>query len=384
MRHCATDISVRLHVASMKNSCRSSSVFVGVAASLMITTTPADAAETPEETRVLPAASSRLSSGGDLLDSVPAIAFLDGPWSIALHIGTALVTRNWDAPYPQGLIAHASTRVLYGTTWSAMLALETFAAALASDGHFDWLADAVFRSDFAFGVDGASCSSPGASGGCGVGMGGYGGIYVRPVGSIVWFEATGGWLEQRVKSDERGTLAESVWVLAPLTVTAELEETSGPLGVGLRAGPGIYWGMHNAHFHPTPEYASSFDGKWNELYPIDYGLGPGARVEARITLLRRLSLAAEVVVAPLLLSHSTSSSMRPVPLDDERGPLVAWRTLALGASWDKPEVMPMRIGASLFGAELSRRPLTMLGQRGFLLRFDFPLRLDETRSAHGF
>jgi hypothetical protein len=347
-----------------------------------VAATPALADEAPiERTRAAetltptePSLLSELSSGSDLLDSAPAIAFLDGPWSMALHIGTLLVTRNWDAPYPEGLIAHASTRVLYGTSWSLMLTLESFAAALASGGRFDWLAEATYRSDFTFGVDGASCPTPGANGGCGVGIGGYGGIYARPAGSRFWFEVTGGWLEQRVKNDERGTLAESVWVLAPFTVTADVEAKSGPLALGLRAGPGVYWGMHNAHFHPTPEYAGSFDARFTELYPIDYGLGPGARVETRLTFLRRLSLSAELVLAPLLLSKSNTLPARLAPIDDERGDLVTWRTLALGATWDDPSVMPMTIGASVFGAELSRRPLTEVGQRGFFLRFDFPLR----------
>jgi hypothetical protein len=37
---------------------------------------------------------------------------------------------------------------------------------------------------------------------------------------------------------------------------------------------------------------------------------------------------------------------------------------------------PMRLGVSLFAAELSSRPYTTFGHRGAMLRLEFPLKAD--------
>src|SRR5687767_1501654 len=57
-------------------------------------------------------------------------ALVDGGWSFALTIGWAWSARSLDAPYPDGLLALAAARVLYGTSWSILLTSEIALARL--------------------------------------------------------------------------------------------------------------------------------------------------------------------------------------------------------------------------------------------------------------
>jgi hypothetical protein len=323
----------------------------------------------------------KLSAGSDLLATVPTIAVFDGSWSIGMQIGTLAAARTWDAPYPKGLVAHEATRILYGTSWTAMIAAEGLLAVVASGSRFDWIAEATYRTDWLFGLEvPAPCPRTDAYGGCGIGIGGFGGVHVRPLGSRVWFEVTGGWVEQRVANDERRTLAESAFVLAPMTATYEVKVAEGgPVALRARAGPGVYFGMHDAHIHPTELGERDLDVPWHELYPLDVGLGPGGRAELRLVLAQHFSFDGELVAAPLLLGGTTTHPSKDVaPLDGERGGLPTWRMIGLGASFDHASVMPMRAGVSFFGAELSGRPVARLGHRGVMLRFEFPLRIPRT------
>lgn len=315
-------------------------------------------------------------AGSDLLASVPTIAVFDGSWSIALQVGSLLANRGWDAPYPQGLLAHEATRILYGSSWTLMLGLESLIAVVASGGSFAWLAEANYRTDWIFGLGvPAPCPATGAYGGCGVGIGGFGGLYVRPRGSHWWFEASGGWVQQRVANDERRTLAESTWVLTPLAAAYEVRGEAGPVEVRAQAGPGIYFGMHNAHVHPTLLGRRAMDVPWHELYPLDAGIGPGGRAEIRVIGYKRLSLDAELVMAPFLLGATTTSpSSDLAPLDGPRDGMPVWRKVGLGVSWDHSE-SSMRAGIAFFGAELSGRNPLVFGHRGVMLRFEFPLRI---------
>lgn len=327
----------------------------------------------------------KISAGKDLLATVPTIAVFDGSWSIGMQLGTLLAARTWAppySPYPRGLVAHEATRILYGTSWTAMIAAEGLIAVIAAGSRFDWIAEAKYRTDWIFGLAvPGPCPRTGAYGGCGVGIGGFGGIHVRPLGSRVWYEVTGGWIEQRLATDERRTVAESAFVLAPMTATYELTtDELAPVALRARAGPGVYFGMHDAHVNPTELGEKDLKVPWHELYPLDVGLGPGARAELRVVFLQRLSLDGELVVAPLFLGGPTTHPSHDVaPLDAERGGVPTWRMVGLGASWDHAEVLPMRAGISLFAAELSGRPVSRLGHQGVMLRFEFPLRLVRAR-----
>lgn len=317
----------------------------------------------------------RLASGKDLLQSAPAIAEFDGAWSIVMQLETLLTSRRWDAPYPNGLLAQEVTRVLYGTSWTTMIALEALLASLASDGSFAWLAEARYRTDWMFGVTAPACAG-GAKAGCGAGSGTYGGLHVRPRGSDLWFEVTGGWLEQRVASDARRTLAESSFVLSPLAVSYGMSERRGALGVDAKLGVGAYFGMHSAHVHPTEEGARTLDVPWHELYPIDVGAGPGARAELGVTLAHSVRLEGGVVLAPLLLGSRRPNVGRDLaPLVAAKRGIPCWRAANVGVAL-ADGVLPMRLALSLFASELSTRPVGKLGYGGFMLRFDFPLRAE--------
>lgn len=322
-----------------------------------------------------------VSAGSDLLRTVPTIAVFDGGYSIALQIGSAVASQRWRAPVVRGLLAQEAQRVLYGTSWTAMLGLESLAAVVLGGGRFDWLGEAMYRTDWIFGIDAPPCPRSGAYGGCGIGIGGFGGIHVRPLGSHVWYEVSGGWIEQRVANDARRTLSESAWVMTPLAAAYEVKsELDAPVAIRARAGPGLYFGMHNASVHPTELGTRTLDPPWHELYPLDAGAGPGGRAEVRVIFARHLSLDGELVVAPFLLGGPTHRPSPDVaPLDAPRGGTPTWRHLDLGVSWDHATALPMRAGVSFFGAELSGRPVTELGHRGVMLRFEFPLRIAEAR-----
>jgi hypothetical protein len=319
-----------------------------------------------------------LTAGRDLLRGVPAIATFDGGWSIMLQVGTLLASRRFDLPQPEGMLAQQATRVLYGTSWTAMLALEGLAASLGSGGRFDWLAEARYRTDWMFGMSAPACAAgPGA--GCGVGIGGYGGIEVRPVGQNLWYEVSGGWLEQRVASDQRRTLSESSWVLSPLAVTHALRAVAGPIGLEARVGPGLYFGMHAAHLHPTPLAAAALGVPWHELYPIDIGVGPGGRAELALTFARALRLESSLVVAPLLLgSRRPTVAAELEPLVAAKRGVPTWRAFSAGIGV-VPPVLPMRLGVSWFAGEVSTRPVAKLGYGGLMLRFAFPLRSEHSQ-----
>ncbi|MCA9589224.1 MAG: hypothetical protein KC657_28130, partial [Myxococcales bacterium] len=92
-----------------------------------------------------------LRAGKDLLDTVPTIAVFDGSWSLNLQLSTLLTNRTWSAPYPGGLLSHFTTRFLYGTTWVAMLGVESLAAVTATGARFDWIGEAHYRTDWALG-----------------------------------------------------------------------------------------------------------------------------------------------------------------------------------------------------------------------------------------
>ncbi|MBX3223262.1 MAG: hypothetical protein KF795_22310 [Labilithrix sp.] len=317
-------------------------------------------------------------AGADLVHSVPTAAILDGAWSISLHVNTELTNRTWSKPYPTGSIGQYSTRILYGGSWTLMLGLESLAVVLASKGNFDWIGDASYRTDWVLPVDLPACSKVGEHGGCGLGVGGFSFLQLRPRGSRWWYEAGGGWIQQRVLNDALRTVAESSWVLTPISVLRELRtDLDSDLALRVFAGPGIYFGMHTAHLHPTRRGMDVYtDVPWTQMYPLDAGIGPGGRVEARVIVKQHFLLEGEVLMAPFLLGGPTRQVSSDVaPLDFEREGMSVWRKVGLGIGWDDPRVLPFKATLAFFAAELSDRPVERIGYRGGMLRFDIPLRV---------
>jgi len=317
-------------------------------------------------------------AGASLVRSVPTAAILDGAWSISLHINTELTNRTWDAPYPWGTLGQYSTRILYGFSWTLMLGLESLTVVIASKGKLDWIGEAAYRTDWVMPVDLPACERVGASGGCGLGVGSFSFLQMRPVGSRWWYEAGGGWIQQRVMSDALRTVAESAWVLTPISVVRELKtDPDKTVAFDAFVGPGLYFGMHTAHMHPTPRGAEIYPNvPWTEMYPLDAGLGPGARVEGRMILAQHVLLEAEAVMAPFFLGGPAKHVSRDVaPLDFDRQGISVWRKLGVGIGYQDWQSLPFKATFALFAAELSERPLDRIGYRGGMIRFDIPLKV---------
>lgn len=317
-------------------------------------------------------------AGARLVGSVPTAAIIDGAWSLSLHVNTELVARTWDAPYPFGTIGQYSTRILYGFSWTMMLGLESVVLLAANGWNFDWIGDASYRTDWVLPVDAPSCPGVGALGGCGIGVGSFSLLQIRPLRTRWWFEAGGGWIQQRVLNDELRTVNESAWVLTPLSAIRELKtDLDKPVALRVFAGPGIYFGMHNAHMHPTNAGKKIYDDvAITEIYPLDAGIGPGARVEARLILGHHLSIEGEAVFAPFLAGGPSRGVSKDVaPLDFEREGWSVWRKVGAGIGWDDPEHIPFKATLAFFGAELSDRPIEKIGYRGGMIKFDIPLKV---------
>lgn len=304
-------------------------------------------------------------------------ALLDGSWALAEHVNAALSVRAWDAPYPLGTLGHYSTRILYGTSWTLMLGLEAIAVAAVHGGKIDWIAEGSYRSDWMMPVDSPVCSSMGAEGGCGLGVGGFSYLQIRPVGSHWWYEAGGGWIQQRVSNDAFRTVAESTCVLTPISAVYELRtDLSAPVAVRLFGGPGVSFGMHAGHMHPTTLGRDLYpNAPWTQLYPMAAGIGPGGRVEARVTFAQRLSLDGELVVAPFLLGGQFDVSNDVAPLERQGHGIPVWRKATVGIGWEDRKTFPFKASIAFFAAELSEQPLDRIGYRGGMIRFDIPLEI---------
>src|SRR5205085_5812275 len=135
-----------------------------------------DAPQDAHENRVW----KRLKGGHDLVASAPTAVVFDGMWSVYGQIGTELTNRAWDAPYPWGTLGHYATHILYGTTWTVMLAVESLVVLAAAGGTFEWIAEANYRTDWMIATDAPACPHSGAYGGCGTGVRDMGCVCTRP------------------------------------------------------------------------------------------------------------------------------------------------------------------------------------------------------------
>lgn len=341
-----------------------------------------DAAGSVDASAVTRSDPSRATSSLSLASTAPLAATLEGSWSLALHGLTPLVGRTWDAPYPWGTIGQLSTRVLHGTSWTAMLGLEGLALLAVTDGHLEVLGGASFRTDWILSYDLPACPHPGAFGGCGVGVGGFTFFAIRLPRSRWWLEAGGGWVQQRVRNDELLTLAESVWALSPITALHEDTFGGSPLALRTRVGPGLFFGAHMAHVHPTLRgRRAGVDPPWTEMYPLDAGLGAGARAEARVLVADHVALTVDATFAPLFAGGPTTRRepwIRPLGAGEEpRDGVSTWRRATVSLGWVDGRAWPVETAIAWTALELSDRPVTRLGHHAVLLRFDIPL--DVTR-----
>jgi hypothetical protein len=256
-----------------------------------------------------------------------------------------------------------------------MLSTEIGLARLATGG-WGWLGEARYVTDRLFGYDiPGGCSEVGAQGGCGLGLGSFTELRGRLRSAPIRVAIGGGWIQGRHDNDTRRTLMESTWVLSPITAQAELRVATGDLGVQLDIGPGLYFGMHNAHVHPRSGAAAELDVPWHEFVPLDGGAGAGLRADLSLSLGRFLSLEGEAVVAPFAGPSADHPNAAAAPLDAPRGDgPVIWRTASFGLSFPFPPTA-IRLGLRYWMAELSPRPLPTFGHRAAMLRWDIPLRM---------
>jgi len=321
----------------------------------------------------------KLRAGADLVDSAPNAIVFDGMWSLYTQFGTQLTNRNWDAPYPWGTTGQYSTRFLYGLSWTGMLAVESFVLIAGAGGTFEWLAEANYRSDWIVGVDAPVCPRPGASGGCGVGVGDFSFLQMRPRGSKWWFEAGGGWIQQRISNDQYRTVAESSWVLTPISATYEVKtDQEADVAFRMVAGPGIYFGLHNGHMHETlrGRRDKGLSAPWHSMYVLDGGIGQGGRVDARPVFPRRGGIEAGLILGPFLVGGPAGRppAAHPPPPPPPGPGMSVWRKHTLGLSWNDPK-WPVKPVVAAWAAELSERNVFLAGHRGLMLRFDIPLRV---------
>lgn len=318
------------------------------------------------------------NAGSDLVGSVPMAAILDGGWSITTQINTSLIDRTWTTPRPYGTLGHYTRRLTYGLSWSLMLGVESMIAIASHGDSLDWIGGATYRTDWMLPVDLPACRHIGADGGCGIGVGNMAFITVAPRHSKWWFEAGGGWFEQRVLYDAVRTLGESTWMLTPLSVMRELSTNQDwPIALQWYIGPGIYGGMHSGNMHPSVRGQDVYPNfRASELYVFDGGVGPGLRTELHINVLRHLTFEGNLVFAPLLIGGASRDISRAVePLNYPRSGVPIWRKLDFGIGFQDYKALPFKPVLMFFGAELSERHLDKLGYRGGMIRFDVPIRV---------
>ena len=221
-----------------------------------------------------------------------------------------------------------------------------------------------------------ACPHIGANGGCGIGMGSVTFFQLRPRGSHWWYEAGGGWIEQRLLDDPLRTLTDSTWVLSPFSAVYELKSPpDAPVAIDFYIGPGVYGGMHNASVHPTVKGEDVYKIPWTEMIPLEGGIGPGGRAELALVFGRHLEAHVDATLAPLLIGDATEHpNHAAAPLDYVHDGIPMWRRGNVGLGWIDYKALPLKPSFELFAAELSERRIDRMGYRGAMLRFDVPLR----------
>jgi hypothetical protein len=304
-------------------------------------------------------------------------ALVDGGWSIALTIGWAAAARSLDFPQPQGLLGIALARVLYGTTYSILLTGEIAIARLLSGEDWAGLSRGAFLDNWLVGFDvPGRCHAGRAKSACGLGLGSFGEVSATVVrGTIpIRVALAGGWIQGRFDDDGDRTLVESTWVQAPMSVRAELPISIGPVKLSLNLGPGIYWGMHNAHVHPYASSSVDLGAPFYELIVLHAGAGPGVYGAAALSFGDVLAIVADADLAAFVLGVTNEGAPAVVaPLDPfrDRG-LIVWRRASAGLAF---ALDPLRISVRYYAVELSPGPIAKLGHRAFGIGFEVPIEL---------
>lgn len=358
---------------------RSTATIASALAALLLRGPPAAAAPaiaTASTAASRPATPSQntLRNGDDLAEAIRFVTLLDGAWGAALTLAWIESARSPAGQAANGAAGVIAARLLNGSVWTWFLALE-LAAIKTIGGGWGWLERASARSDqlFGFGVP-SECALVGASGGCGLGLGGFGEMRGKVRDLPLWLVISGGWMQGRVAADEARTVMESTWVVSPLALEAELTGKVSDVAASVALGPGIYAGLHTAHVHgETAEVAARLP--WHELVPLSGGAGLGLRADAAISFGRRFSIEASAVLAPFVSASATSLDplVAPVRVPAPDGPLF-WRTLSAGASVQLPGEHSPRIGLRLWGGALSSRPFSTAGHQAVSIHWDIPLR----------
>lgn len=313
-------------------------------------------------------------------------ALVDGGWSIALTVAWGLSARVWDAPYPEGITAIAFARILYGTSWTFLVAADV--ALIRAFAGEDWsgISKGAFKNHWLVGLDvPGRCSdrnSENERGPCGVGLGSFGEISAR-VSSEYPIRAalTGGWIQGRYADNSERTLMESTWIQAPLSIWYEPRFELGPVALELSFGPGWFWGMHNAHVHLKPGVKLPRDRAppFYEMIPLHYGTGPGGHAAVGLVFFDAVALVAEADVAAFILGGSNEDALAkvaPLTVFDARG-MPLYRKYAAGLRFTLDALHPLILSAKVMGVELSPRALDRAGHLAAGLQFEVPMDLQK-------
>lgn len=331
---------------------------------------PSGAPPTAPAARSKPAATTAIADGDDLIGAVPDVARMDFGWSIGMTLTWGFAGGYLQAPQLDGLFALLATRVLYGTSWSLMLVSEV-ALMRRLGGGLGFADEAKWVSDRLFGYAvPAGCDRPGAHGGCGLGTGGFAELRLHLARSPFWFALGGGSVLGRVETSRRRVLSEATWVLSPASIVLAVAPRLGPFELRLALGPGVYFGLHDAHVQPRPGYEYRVGAPWHSILPLDGGVGAGGRAEIGLGFPGDVRASVEAVVAPFAGPSGTPDLAAPIDRPRGDGPNV-WRSGSVGVS---APLGGMRLGLRWWGAELSPRALPAMGHRGALVRWEIPLR----------
>lgn len=301
------------------------------------------------------------------------VASIEGGWSIALTTTWAIGARSWDAPYAEGIPGLLVARVLYGTTWSFLVSIEASIAKLLAGDDWAGLSRGELRTDWVVAYDiPATCRN--VAPGCGLGLGGFSEIRARMKLDALTLQIAmaGGWVQGRFDDNDDRTIIESTWIQSPLNVRPEFSTRLGPIDLRLAAGPGVYWGMHNAHVHPTRVSQSRLQVPAHEIYVLHSGVGAGGHAEIEVGLYGRVFFEIDATLAAFAASKQEHAILDHLDSGGGDG-LVTWRRASAGVGVMLPGVEPIVIWARYWTAALDARNIFEQGHRAFVLRFDIPI-----------
>ncbi|MEQ9496952.1 MAG: hypothetical protein RIT81_08835 [Deltaproteobacteria bacterium] len=302
-------------------------------------------------------------------------ALIDGVWSGAMTVAWSLSANSHRTPQPEGAIGIVLARVLYGTTWTVQVALNTALLRFALGEDFDGLEKGSLRNNWLVGLDIPAPCERGGGDTCGLGLGGYSEITVK-LRSGLELTMTGGWIQGRFDTDERRTLMESTWIQAPLIVRTRHRAELGPVAFEAVFGGGLYYGMHNAHVHERPAFRGDLDVPPWELIVLHAGAGVGAHAKVAVDLFDVITVEGEADLAPFLINVRPRPPDVVAPLAADRTGLPVWRRASVGVGL-ADGILPVRLSVRYYGLELGPRPTDGFGHRGLIFQFETPFELED-------